>query len=90
MNGVKAGAALVAVVMALGVLSGCNKSGVNTSSEEQGKPVNQTFGKSYVKEIPKSDVWQKEVEMTAPTSEKKGPAVGEYDPNKPASQQNNP
>ncbi|MCE3235032.1 MAG: hypothetical protein K0Q50_1212 [Vampirovibrio sp.] len=89
MNGVKAGAALVAVVMGLSLFSGCNKSDTGTRSEQE-KPINQTFGKSYVKEIPESKVQQKEVEMTSPQSEKKGPAVGEYDPNKPADQQHNP
>lgn len=86
MNGLKAGAALMVVAMGLTVLSGCNKSGVSQQANQE-KPINQTFGKSYVKEIPQSQVEQKEVEMTSPTSEKKGPAVGEYNPEQPASKQ---
>lgn len=79
----KASVLALAAVVALGGLSACNKGGMNQGAENQGgQPMNQNFGKSYVKEIPQSEVKKKEAEMTSPQSDEKGPAVGGYDTSK--------
>lgn len=78
------GAVMLTLLVAT-TLSACSKGGVSSESSTKNgqQPVNQSFGKSYVKQIPENTVRQKEVEMTSPESEKKGPAVGEYNPSNP-------
>lgn len=85
MNNVKSMALMLAAVVALGGLSACSQGGMNQGAEggntNTDQPVSQEFGKSYVKEIPDSEVKQKETEMTSPGIEDKGPAVGSQTPN---------
>ena len=58
------------VVLSL-ALAGCNKSDTTPKSATDNKPINQVFGKNYVREIPPSEVKKKEKEMTSSQSEQK-------------------
>lgn len=89
MSMIKSTALLLATVVALGGLSACSKSNTSTgASNKNGQPMNQTFGKSYVKEVPQTTVKKKEAEMTSPNVPDKGPAIG-GEPNKKNDQKKN-
>jgi hypothetical protein len=70
----KAGVLALAAVVSLTGLSAC--------SHNTAKPMNQTFGKSYVRQLPETETKKKEAEMTSPKSDEKGPAIGGYDTSK--------
>jgi hypothetical protein len=62
--------------VAISGLSACTRSGGGPESRTDTQQGQQTFGKSYVKEIPESEVKRRETEMTSPQAEDKGPALG--------------
>jgi hypothetical protein len=76
MRNIKTIALLMTGLVAIGGLSACNRAGGGPESRTDTQQGQQTFGKSYVQEIPEEEVKRKEAELTSPKAEDKGPALG--------------
>lgn len=80
MGNMKSIALLMIGLVAISGLSACARTGAGPESKSETQQGQQTFGKSYVKEIPESEVKRQETEMTSPKAEDKGPALGSQTP----------